>query len=178
MCVTHRDTFGSSFHAAEISAKGTSLSRRPLVYLELLRGARQWRTGRDGRSSCSRDPQTGRRASQLRYIYVRKRLRDSARWRPLRPGNTGRVSRLIAEAQRRDGHRVNAVYPALSPEGPAPHQSWAVRHQGLPQKPPIGNDGPQDPRHLLGRLKEPESAQAESTMRTALAGAPKPRWPY
>ncbi len=58
----------------------------------------------------------------------------------------------------------------LFPRGACPHQSWASA-SGLPQKPSIGNDGPQT--HVISKEDyEPESAQADPK-ETRLAGAPK-----
>ncbi len=59
----------------------------------------------------------------------------------------------------------------LFPRGACPHQSWASA-SGLPQKPSIGNDGPQT--HVISKEDyEPESAQADPN-ETRLAGAPTP----
>ncbi len=73
-----------STHLAAVSMLPNSLLREPvsqdwpLVYLELLaRCPEAEDLAGAGRSSCSRDPQRGRRASQLRYISVRKRLREA-----------------------------------------------------------------------------------------------------
>ncbi len=93
----------------------------------------------------------------------------NARWRPLRPGTLAGLADWSPEGTEERRAPCNAVYTAL-PQRACPHQSWASA-SGLPQKPSIGNDGPQT--HVISKEDyEPESAQADPN-ETRLAGAPK-----
>ncbi len=158
--MTHRDTFGG------VSTLPNSLLRDlvsrdwPLVYLELL-----------ARCPEVEDLETPKGAASL-SAPLRFRAEETERytsWRPLHPGTLAGLADRSPEGTEDRRAMCNVVYPALTQRGlPSEVPGHGIR---TASEASCWKQRSSDTHHLLGRLIEPESAQAGPN-ETRLAGAP------
>ncbi len=162
--MTHRDTFGG------VSTLPNSLLRDlvsrdwPLVYLELLAQCPEVEDRQGTAALAALETPKGLASLSAPLRFRAEETERCTSWRPLRPGPLAGLADRSPEGTEDRRATCNVVYPAL------PQRGHGIR---TASEASYWKQRSSDTHHLLGRLLEPESAQAGPN-ETRLAGAPTP----